>query len=110
MDRPVDSSTVLGYHYESCYFHVPAEKTDEQVRSQVVDKYKRKFGNTLEMQGWQVLAMDEPYIWTDCPHEVDEDRRPYRMWARVRRRPVELRVEVPDEAVPEMLKLGMSLT
>ena len=96
-----------GCVWERGTFTVPDWASEERVRL-VAYKYKKRYGDALEAQGYRVLSMSEPEI-DPLRFGVDPDRRKYVMWAACVRRPVDFRIEVPDEVVPELLKAGLQL-
>ena len=106
-NRPPDLSLIQNGVWERASFTVPDSVSEERVQFHA-DKYQRKFGDHLEGVGFTVVAMTEPEIDTGSL-PVDPDRRRYIIWAWVRRRPIIAHMEVEDEAVPTLLKLGMSL-
>lgn len=91
------------------YFTVPADIPAERVEAKFPE-YIRKAGNELERRGFRVLAVSTP---EPDPHSdafgTEPDRRRYRMFALVRRRPQEVKLWVPDNAVSRMQELGMRL-
>jgi hypothetical protein len=91
-------------------FTVPANVSDERVQSKAA-YYQNIFGTALELQGFEVLRMDPPIRDTGFVAEgtTDPDRKKYLVWAKVRRRPVEVKVDVPDEDVPIYLASGYKL-
>lgn len=73
-----------------------------------------KFGEALERKGYRVLEMTEPKVddgvtaWVFLgPNNLD--RKQYVMWARVTRQPFTMVMDVPDNQVAEMEKLGLRL-
>lgn len=97
--------------WDRASFTVPADVPDERVK-QAGDRYRMKYGKALEVQGFDVLGMG----WPEEDRSVlargttDPDRRRYIIWAKIRRRPVEVHVDVPDEDVPIYQKAGYRLT
>jgi hypothetical protein len=94
-------------------FTVPIETTEEQVQD-ASDKYKKRMGEHLESKAggsYRVLGFDGPMedksILTEAM--TPPDRRAYVLWAKVRRRPVTLKVDVPDHMVPEFQAKGYKL-
>lgn len=86
---------------------MPKDVPDERVQERAYG-YKNKFGKTLETSGFEVLWMSSP-VMAKGPRPVDEDRRAYYVQAWVRRRPVEIHMDIPDESVPELTGIGMRL-
>ncbi|MDA1188801.1 MAG: hypothetical protein O2854_03880 [Chloroflexi bacterium] len=93
--------------WKSATFTVPIEVTEERVRFSA-DKYRLKFGKALETQGYNVLHMEQPKEDRSvaAAGTTDPDRRRYQIWAKVTRRPVEIRVDVPDADIPIYEKAG----
>lgn len=91
-------------------FSVPGDITEERVQF-AGEKYRRKFGAALELQGFQVLGMDGPfYDGSVVAIGITEpDRKRYVMWARARRPVVEFKVDVPDEDIGLYQKAGFNL-
>jgi hypothetical protein len=104
----LDRSLIEGGYWESAIFTVPADVSHERVLL-LGDKYRNKFGQSLEGQGLTVRRMGEPML-DSRPLETDPDRRRYRLLAWCSRRPREIHVEIPDEAVPDMERMGLRLT
>jgi len=105
-----DIQRELGYVWEKSSFTVPKSVPDERVQA-VAEKYMEKFGKFLESRGFQVIKMDRPQIdYTPLAEAMtDPDRRKYIIYSKVRRTPVIVRVDVPDEDVPIYLKSGYAL-
>lgn len=107
-----DTTYTHGAVWESGTFTVPmrvGERViDEEAVQAVADKYMARFGDVLEKRGYTVLRMLRPSL-DKQQIGVDPDRRRYVIWAWVKRRPVLLRFNIPDDAVPEMLKAGFAL-
>ena len=75
--------------------------------------FRNQFGDKLESpaMGFEVLLMEGPKAIPCPPHRLlDPTRRWYRIIARVRRRPVEHKFDVPDSAVPALQEMVMKLT
>ena len=91
-------------------FTVPEDVPHERVLFNQ-DKYQVKAGDVYEKQGFTVLWMSDAEI--DSRQSVvggcDPDRRPYRIRSYCRRRPVEITMDIPEEAIPEAQRLGMKL-
>lgn len=88
-------------------FTVPLKTSEERVQL-VADRYMRRFGEALEREGFRVLKMLDPRPDSGAALLfADPDRKQYVMWALVSRAPFQLHLEVRDEDVPEMEKLGM---
>lgn len=96
--------------WEQAFFTVPAEVSEERVQF-VGEKYRRKFGASLEARGFEVLGMDGPNVDRGlvAAGTTDPNRRAYAIWAKVRRRPTVVKVQVPDEDVPMYLNAGFKL-
>lgn len=105
---PHDTSlTDLGL-WRKCSFTVPDTTPLDRVMFRS-DAYRRQFGAALEIEGFDVLYMGEPYQNTLSVHPVDADRRRFEINAWVRRRPIEMKFWIPDNAVPAMQGLGLTL-
>lgn len=99
------------YTWEKAIFRVGVEWTEEKVQDVAGPKYRNKFGDHLEGEGFTVLAMDGPYYDGSvvAAGTTDPDEKRYVIWAKVTRRPITTHVEVSDESVPSFLKSGYSL-
>lgn len=88
-------------------FTVPAEVSEQTVQD-AAHRYKKKFGEALEKQGFEVLGFDGPRVDDGVVMNAlaDPDRRCYRLWAKVRRRPVVATVDVSDTDIPLFLEAG----
>ena len=109
MGRSVDKTLEQNGCWQTAVFTVPAEVSDDRVQFSA-SKYKQRFGDTLEAQGWTVLAMNEPVL--DTRKRVGgtaPDRRPYMVSAWCRRAPQQIKVDIPDHAVPDMKNMGLAL-
>ena len=105
----VDQTLEQGGTWEFCTFEVPFEVPDEAVpQSDYAEKCMHLFGDELEKNGFQVLAMTRAEK-DKSPRPVDPDRKRFRLWAWVKRDPVTMTLDIPDQAVPSMLELGMRL-
>lgn len=99
------------YTWEHAVFTVPIETSEERMHMAAAG-YRNKYGRSLEAEGWEVLGLDGPHVDTDiwavgtCP----PDRRPYVIYAKVRRRPETVTVDVPDEDVPLYEAAGYKLS
>ncbi len=105
----VDKSIQDGYTWEGGVFTVPSDVSDERVQNKAPE-YRNKFGEQLEKKGFRVLDMRGPHV---IPQHVqaliNPFRRKYRIVARVSRRPVDIKIDVPDSAVPALQGMGMKL-
>lgn len=107
MSPGIDRTLQEGGVWRRACFTVPVSVSEERVQF-YADKYRRKFGNFLEKEGFDVLWMSQPLVYTGrLP--VEGGRREYKVFAWCRRRPIELKVDVPDILVPELLVRGMKL-
>ena len=102
---------VPGYAIETCVFTVPKTVSHERVvEGRVAERYKIRFGEYLERQGFMILDMSEPIL---APISIQEfeppDRRRYRMYARVKRKPITLVYSIDDRLVSAALKVGFKL-
>ncbi len=107
VSRLPDLTLERGGTWEQAYFTVPIDVPDERVQI-LGDKYQLRFGKVLEEDGFDVLWMSEP-IPDRSNRPVDEDRRAYQVKAWVKRRPVETHYDIPDNAVGDMIELGLKL-
>ena len=91
-------------------FTVPSEVSEQRVQDEAY-KYRKKFGAFLELEGFTVLGFDGPHHDTGmmATGMTAPDRRSYRLWAKVTRRPVVVHMDTPDADVPMMAKLGWKL-
>lgn len=87
--------------WKSATFTVPVDVSDERVQF-AADKYMGRFGDSLEKQEFQVLHMGKPAEDRGVVARgmTPPDRRAYVVWAKVRRRPITITVDVPDEDIP----------
>ena len=104
----VDQTVARGFTKETAVYKVPLDTSEELVQFRA-DKYKRVFGHNLEAQGFQIHSISKPILDTRPHVKCNPDEKQYAMLAICSRRPVTTRFEVPDAAVPELLKLGASL-
>ena len=104
----VDKSLQRGYVDERASFTVPASTPEERVMA-ASGKYQNNFGKYLEAKGFTVLHMTPPLPANDAI-EPEPDRKKYFIYARAKRRPQEVSIMVPDDAVNDMMNLGMKLT
>lgn len=93
--------------WQTATFDVPDGTPEESVQFRS-DKYMLKFGDNLESQGFTVKMMSRPEPYKGRV-PTEEGRKRYRIWAFVKRRPIEMTMDIPDIAVPEMLDLGLKL-
>ena len=105
----VSPADIDGNSIEKACFTVPAGTPFERIE-RVKDKYQLKLGKYLEHNRLIVKHMGE--IERDpSPQVILPDRDAYCIRALVtRERPVEMKFDVPDEAVPELQSIGMKLT
>ena len=91
-------------------FTVPAE-APEQLVQDAGHLYRQRFGEALEKQGFTILGFDGPHVDEGMVMGAltDPDRRRYKLWAKVCRRPVTVTVDVPDKDVPLYLQCGYKL-
>ena len=94
--------------WERASFTVPASTPEERVMA-AAGKYQNNFGKYLEAKGFTVLHMTPPLPANDAI-EPEPDRKKYFIYARAKRRPQEVSIMVPDDAVNDMMNLGMKLT
>ena len=97
--------------WEKAAYTVPGHVSEERVQDTAY-KYKKKFGNSLEFQGWTVLGFDGPKEDRSVIAQglTDPDRRRYVLYAKVTRRPRTITVDVPDQDVHIYQKAGFKLT
>lgn len=98
------------YIWQKATFTVPEGVSEERVQF-YGDRYIRKFGAVLEADGFEVLEMKQPIVDHSlvAANITDPNRRPYVIWARIRRRPRTETFDMPDAAVPDLLKAGLKL-
>ncbi len=96
-----------GGYWDRATFTVPSDTPDERVQF-VGDRYRAKFGEYLEEQGFSVKKMSRPLVSRRL-FPTEQGRRRYDLFAFVSRRPVELNVRVPEILVPEMQARGLRL-
>lgn len=102
-------SDIDGKSIEKAGFTVPKGTSFERIKK-VEDKYQYRFGQAMERQGLIVLHMGE-IEKEEVPMPMDEDRDYWCMRCLVtRERPVEMKFDVPDEAVSELEVIGLKLT
>jgi len=109
-DNPAIWTPAQKHVWEKAFFTVPAEVSEERVQV-VGEKYRRKFGASLEQRGFEVLGMDGPNVDRGlvAAGTTDPNRRRYVVWAKVRRHPVVVNVQAPDEDVPIYQQAGFTL-
>ena len=93
--------------WERGTFTVPEDVPDARVQD-VAHKYLRKFGEALELQGFEVLEIIGPAI-SQGRMLPGPGRKRYDCFARVRRKPVTINLEIPEEIIPEMQSKGLKL-
>ena len=88
------------YTYETGSFTVPASVSEEKVEF-AYSKYRNRFGEALEFQGFEGLEVQGPWVDNSfvARGTTAPDRRKYVLFGKVRRRPVSSTVDVPDEDV-----------
>jgi len=103
----VDRSLEQGGFWERATFTVPADVSDERVQFHT-DKYTAKAAKVFEAQGCTVLKFTKPIV--SLGHLVtDDDRRRYDIFFWLRRKPVTIDFEIPEELIPEMQSKGLKL-
>jgi hypothetical protein len=95
---------------ETGSFTVPASVSEERVEL-AYDRYRKKFGEAMERQGFEVLDIKGPKVDKSfvANGTTDPDRRKYVLHGRVRRRPITFTIDVPDEDVAIYEKAGFWL-
>jgi len=102
------ANTSLRYGvWEQGFFTVPNGTPMDRVRA-VQHIYMRKYGYCLEGQGFTVMKMTEPTLDLSMLGSV-QGRQKYTMWAWCKRRPQTVHIDIPDNAVTEMQRAGMTL-
>ena len=96
--------------WERASFDVPATVPDEVVQTKA-GVYMARFGQHLERQGFIVLDILRPVVADSTDHKLfsQPDRRRYHIFALVTREPRTVSYDIPDYAVPQMQKVGLSL-
>lgn len=96
--------------WDKATFDVPVDTPEERVQF-YASKWRNIYGKRLEAEGFTVLALDGPKVYKGELAEaiVDPDRRRYVIWAKVRRRPTLVHVDVPDAIVPGLVEDGLTL-
>lgn len=109
-DVPRIWTPAQAYVWEKAVFTVPIETSEERVQA-AAPRYKKRFGEYLETEGFRIVEFDGP-----CQDKTvvaagitEPDRRRYVLWAKVTRRPREVRVDVPDEDVEIYQRSGFKL-
>ena len=93
--------------WERGTFTVPKDRPDARVQS-VAYKYMRRFGEALERQGFEVLEIIGPVV-SQGKMEAEPGRKRYDCFARARRKPVTVTIEIPEKLIPEMQSKGLKL-
>lgn len=93
--------------WERGTFTVPDDVPDSRVQS-VAHKYMGRFGEALERQGFEVLETLGPII-SQGRMPAEPGRKRYDCFARARRRPVIIDLEIPEVLIPEMQSKGLKL-
>lgn len=93
--------------WERGTFTVPDDAPESQIQEKFAD-YKKKFGQLLENQGFNVLEMTSPTL-SKSGMITDPGQKRYDLYARVIRKPQTIRLNVPDSAVPSLLHQGLRL-
>jgi len=101
----IDRTLIDGGLWERATFTVPEDVSDERVRFEA-HKYMRRFGRSLEGQGFTIKEMLRPQVSNRLP---EKGRRRYDILAFVSRAPVVIRENIPDTLVTEMQLKGMTL-
>jgi hypothetical protein len=100
-----------GFFYQSMVFTVPLDIPEDRVQFNAA-KYRNTAGKLLEREGLVVLALEGPTLHSGYVRNaiVDPDRKLYIIWAKVtRKKPIHMRVDVPDEDVPMYETAGFKL-
>ena len=97
-----------GATLEHAHYDVPISVPHERVM-EYADKYMRKAGNAFESMGYTVLDIESPRQVKYGKDPGDKDLKRYCIRAWCRKRPKDVIIRVPDEAVPSLLKQGMKL-
>lgn len=105
---PSDTTHTQGGIWERAVFTVPTDISHERVML-VAHKYMVRAGTHYESQGYTVLRCTQPAV-DPRTYLIPPDRRGYYMWFFLRRRPTEFHLDVRDDMVEEMEKLGLRLT
>tara|TARA_Y100000296_G_C5165860_1_gene254532 strand:- start:320 stop:688 length:369 start_codon:yes stop_codon:yes gene_type:complete len=112
VNKSVDNSLILGEVIEHISFTVPSSVDEERVQDKGPN-FRNKAGGTWEGMGFKVLAISGPdrcaFGFCKSWLPTDEDRRRYHVRARVSREPVDVNIDVPDEAVLPMEEKGFKL-
>ena len=110
-DKPRLYTPRQNFVWEKATFTVPDTVSEERVQD-AGKKYRYKFAKWLWAQSFEILGMDGPNEDTSVVAigMADEDRRPYVIRAKVRRRPQEVHVDVPDADVSLYREAGWELT
>ena len=93
--------------WEHANFTVPMETSEDRVQF-ASDKYRKRFGEEMERQGFTVLGMGRPERDYSIKAEgtTDPNRRAYIIWAKIRREPQVMHAEVKDEDIGLYEKAG----
>ena len=92
-------------------FTVPMDVSEQRVQDDA-HKYKKKFGEYLEREGFTVLGFDGPHRDTGmvAVAMTDPDRRPYRVWAKVTRRLQVVHLDAADKDIPMLQSMGWKVS
>ena len=93
--------------WERGTFTVPEDISEDRIQFKI-DEYKREFGELLERQGYTVLEMTAPVLSTVFL-KTEPGQKRYDFYARIIRKPVTVRLSIPDYAVPHYQKMGLKL-
>lgn len=95
----------------SGFYDVPDWYTYEEVLN-VYPRYAKKLGEHWESQGYEIVKMFLPVKSSNTVHQIfcQPDQVRYSIRALITRKPEEIHLDIPDEAVPEMQKIGLTLT
>ena len=93
--------------WKQAEFTVPTSVSNERVQF-VGDKYRVKYGNLLESQGWLVLQMTKPTPVKPTQWQAP-DRRRYVIQALITKKPTTLTYDIPDKYVGTMMHQGFKL-
>jgi len=91
--------------WERGTFTVPEDTPHSRIE-EVKHKYLRKFGEALERQGFEVLEVLGP-MPSQGRMPAEPGRKRYDAFARVRRKPVTLTLEVDETVMPKLEAVGM---
>ncbi len=93
--------------WERGTFTVPEDVPDARVQD-VAHKYLRRFGEALERQDFEVLEIIGPVV-SQGRMPAEPGRKRYDCFARVRRQPTTIHLQIEEELIPEMQTKGLKL-